>query len=342
MSHAQGFRYAAAPLDAVLAALRAAGEPTRLRLMALLAEGELNVTDLTEILGQSQPRISRHLKLLAEAGLIERQREASWAFFRLAESEPGASLARAILDRVDPKDPQILRDSERLDEVRDQRSRKAAAYFTTHAESWDQIRALHIEDSNVERAIREAVGPAPIRALLDLGTGTGRIIELFGEQADRTVGVDASHEMLAVARANLARAGMSRAQLRHGDVYALPVPPNSFDLVVVHQVLHFLDDPQRAVREAARALSPGGRLLVVDFAPHTVEELRDAHAHRRLGFSKDSIEQWLRQAGLETELHRTLPPPDGDAAKLTVSLWMARDTRVITDIPPSSPDRAFA
>ncbi|GGE41887.1 ArsR family transcriptional regulator [Agaricicola taiwanensis] len=331
-----------APLDSILAALRAAGEPTRLRLLALLADGELNVTDLTEILGQSQPRISRHLKLLTEAALVERNREGSWAFFRLADRGPMAALARDLTSRITGDDPQVARDRERFAEVRKERAEAAAAYFRTHAHDWNAIRALHVEEQAVEAAVREAIGAAPIHSLLDLGTGTGRMLELLGSDAERVVGLDLSHEMLAVARANLAEAGLARAQLRQGDVYAPPVTANSFDLVVVHQVLHFLEDGARAIREAARALRPGGRLLVVDFAPHDLEFLRDAHAHRRLGFAADVVADWMLAAGLEVTLHRNLPPPDDAPDKLTVSIWLARDPRVITDLPLTDPSRAVA
>lgn len=331
-----------ASLSVVLGALRAAGEPTRLRLLALLANGELNVTDLTEILGQSQPRISRHLKLMAGAGLIERHREGSWAFFRLSHDGPGAALAQAVVARISPDEPILARDRERLAEVRAARADAAAAYFREHANDWAKIRALHVEEAAVEAAIREAIGPKPVRALLDIGTGTGRIIEIVGTQADRAVGIDLSVDMLAVARANLAKLGLSKVQLRQGDVYALPVQPQSFDLVVIHQVLHFLDEPARAIREAARALAPGGRLLIVDFAPHELEFLREAHAHRRLGFAADTIEQWVTKAGLKPELHRDLAPPGGARDKLTVSLWLARDPRVVTDLPLKDPNRAVA
>ncbi|MFC5069301.1 ArsR/SmtB family transcription factor [Flaviflagellibacter deserti] len=330
------------PLPPLLSVLRAAGEETRLRILALLAQGELNVSDLTDILGQSQPRISRHLKLLVEAGLVERQREGSWAFFRLTDSEPASGVAQAVLQRLDRGDHDLARDRERLAEVRSSSAEKAAAYFSQHADNWENIRALHVEETAVEAAIRVAVGSKPIHAMLDIGTGTGRIIELLGPQATRSVGVDASLDMLSVARANLAHKGLLSAQLRQGDVYALPVPPQSFDLVVIHQVLHFLDEPARAIREAARALSPGGRLLIVDFAPHELEFLRDQHAHRRLGFAPDQVENWLRQAGLEPVQHHDLAAPGGEPDKLTVSIWLARDPRIITDIPLTDTGRAVA
>lgn len=323
-------------LDSALAVLRAAGEPTRLRILALLADGELTVSDLTDILGQSQPRISRHLKLLVEAGLVERHREGAWAFFGLAgQSETGLAI-RASLAQLDRRDPSLARDRERLAEVRAQHQSSADDYFSANAGRWDSLRGLHVSEAAVETAILEAVGDRRIEAALDLGTGTGRILELLSPRVGRAIGLDANRDMLALARATLARAGVQNAQVRQGDVYAPPTPGGAFDLVVVHQVLHFLDDPARAIREAARALAPGGRLVVVDFAPHAIEALREEHAHRRLGFSPETMDQWFHAAGLEPLARRDLPPPDGAADKLTVSLWTARDPRVIADPLPSS------
>lgn len=322
-------------LDAALAALRAAGEPTRLRVLALLAEGELTVSDLTDILGQSQPRISRHLKLLVEAGLIERHREGAWAFFGLAERRDRLSALRAALAHLDKTDPALVRDRERLAEVRVAHQEGAARYFSAQALRWDAVRNLHVAEEAVERAILDAVGDRRSEALLDLGTGTGRMLELLSPHVGRAVGIDANRDMLALARANLSRAGVSNAQVRSGDLFALPVPAGSFDLVVVHQVLHFLDDGARAVREAARTLSAGGRLLIVDFAPHGIEALRENEAHRRLGFAHETMTGWLAAAGLDLVSHVDLPPPDGAADKLTVSLWLARDPRIVADALPS-------
>src|SRR5215218_8813337 len=283
-----------APLDfdSLHAALRAAGEGTRLRVLALLAEADLTVSDLTKILRQSQPRISRHLKLLAEAG------------------------------------PVVLRDRGRLAAVRAARAAAAQTYFSQHAAEWDRIRRLHVTDAAVEGAIQTALADRPIRALLDLGTGTGRMLELFGADIERGLGVDMSLDMLALARARLERAGLKHCSVRQGDIYELPVPKDSFDVVLIHQVLHFLDDGGRAVAEAARALRPQGRLLVVDFAPHDLEFLREEHAHLRLGFTPETVEQWMKAAGLDVALHRTLPPEPGSDGKIAVSLWLARDPRL--------------
>jgi ubiquinone/menaquinone biosynthesis C-methylase UbiE/DNA-binding transcriptional ArsR family regulator len=315
------------------ATLKSAGEPTRLRILALLAEAELTVSDLTEILRQSQPRLSRHLRLLTEAGLVDRFREGSWAFFRLGERGGTAEFARALIGRLKTDDAIVLRDRERLAAVRAGRAAAAQNYFRHHAAEWDRIRRLHVADAAVESAIRTALADKPIRSLLDLGTGTGRMLELFGPDIERGLGLDLSLDMLALARARLDRAGLKHCSVRHGDIYDLALPRDTFDVVSIHQVLHFLDDSARAIAEAARVLRPGGRLLVVDFAPHDLEFLREEHAHRRLGFAAETVAQWLEAAGLDVLRQETLPP--GPQGKIAVSLWLARDPRIVLAAPAS-------
>jgi len=318
--------------DDLNAALKAAGEETRLRILALLAEAELTVSDLTEILHQSQPRISRHLKLLAEAGLVERFREGTWAFFRMAE---GSQVAHALLGQLDHDDRIIARDRQRLASVRAARAAAAQNYFRKHAAEWDRIRKLHVSDAAVEAAIRAALGARPFRSLLDLGTGTGRMLELFGPQIERGLGLDLSLDMLLLARDRLERAGLRNCSVRQGDIYDLTIADNSFDAVIIHQVLHFLDDGARAVKEAARVLRPGGSLLVIDFAPHEMEFLREKHAHRRLGFADDVVTQWMTASGLEPVMHKSLPPESGSDGKIAVSLWLARDGRALMAAKPN-------
>jgi ubiquinone/menaquinone biosynthesis C-methylase UbiE/DNA-binding transcriptional ArsR family regulator len=310
-----------------LAGLRAAGEATRLRILALLAGGELNVKDLTQILGQSQPRISRHLKLMVDAGLIRRFREGSWVFFRLAESVAEAELVQAIVASLDPSDLTLARDRARAAAVQKARAEAAQAYFKAHAGEWDKIRTLHIAEKDVEAAMDEALGEGPFNLIVDLGTGTGRILELFGARTSRALGFDLNHAMLAYARMKLERAGLSHAQVRHGDLYNVPLPDGAADAVVLHQVLHFLDDPAAAIVEVSRLLAPGGKLLVVDFAPHELEFLREQSAHRRLGFARDQLGCLLEGAGLKLARFRELKPePSG--GKLTVSLWLGQKSAV--------------
>jgi ubiquinone/menaquinone biosynthesis C-methylase UbiE/DNA-binding transcriptional ArsR family regulator len=308
--------------------LKAAGEETRLRLLALLAEAELTVTELTDILRQSQPRISRHLRLLAESGLVVRFREGSWAFFRLAEHGAKAELARILAAQLDPDDPVMARDRERLAQVRTGRATAAQSYFRAHAAEWDRIRRLHAADAAVEAEIQAVLADRPFRSLLDLGTGTGRMLELLGPELERGLGIDLSLDMLALARARLDRADLRQCSVRQGDIYDLALPRNSFDIVIVHQVLHYLDDGARAIREAARVLRPQGRLLVIDFAPHEHEFLREEHAHRRLGFAEETVSQWLEQAELDVISHHSVAPDAGSEGEIAVSLWLARDPRL--------------
>lgn len=305
-------------LASLLNALRAAGEISRLRLLALCADGELTVTELAQILGQSQPRVSRHLKRLCEAGLLERFQERTWVFYRLAPDDAGGGLARLLCARIPPGDSTAARDRERLGAVKRARAERAARYFRDNAARWDELRALHVSEAEVEAALLDALGEGPIRALLDVGAGTGRILERAAGRIARGVGVDLSHEMLALARVRLAEAGLSHCQLRHADMYSLPFADAAFDAVIFHMVLHYADAPADAIAEAARVLEPDGRLILVDFAPHDRESLREEHAHRRLGFSEPEVANWCRAAGLRPAPVRLLP---GNA--LTVALWSA-------------------
>jgi ubiquinone/menaquinone biosynthesis C-methylase UbiE len=311
-------------MEQLVGMLRAAGDSTRLRLLLLLCEAELTVSELTSIIGQSQPRVSRHLKLLSEAGLIERFKEGSWVFYRAAERSAAWSLSRTLLSLADPKaDPVLQSDKRRLGEARAARAQEAAAYFKANAPDWERLRALHIAEEDVERAIVALLTKEPLDSVLDAGTGTGRMLELLAPHIGRGVGIDVSPEMLAIARDRLARIGASHCQVRLGDVYRLPLTNAAFDAVIFHQVLHYLDDPAAALREAQRVLKPGGRILIADFAPHALEFLREEHAHRRLGFETREVQGWFHAAGL-TPLAAEALAPRGGGEKLTVMVWLAR------------------
>jgi ArsR family transcriptional regulator len=259
------------------------------------------------------------LKLLCDAGLLDRFREGSFVLYRLARRGPGVALARALLGLAPETDPIMSLDRARLEALKRQRAEIASAYFRANAPQWDKIRSLYVAEPEVEAALHALLPPDGIGDFLDVGTGTGRMLELFGPRAEHAVGVDLSREMLAVARVNLERAGLRNCSLRQGDMYQLPLANETFDAAVFHQVLHYAEDPARALQEAGRVLKPGGRLAIVDFAPHDVEALRAEQAHRRLGFADEEVVQWCTEAGFEPGPIAHLP-----GHPLTVTLWSAR------------------
>lgn len=306
--------------ERMLGLLRAAGEPTRLRTLALLAKGELAVGELAQALAQSQPRISRHLRLLVESGLIERLPEGAWVFYRLTDAPAERALLDGVLATLDLADPAFARDDDRLSQIRAVREAAASAYFAANADDWARVRALHLPEADIEAAMLDAAGPGPFPMMVDVGVGAGRMLQVFAERAVRAEGFDTSRQMLAIARAAIAGLPEGRAQVRHGDVYDPPFAPGVADLVTIHHVLHFLVDPARAIEESGALLKPGGRLVISDFAPHDMEFLRTRHQHRRLGFSDAEIAAWCAAAGVTITHVGTLAPQEAQD-RLTVKVW---------------------
>jgi ArsR family transcriptional regulator len=295
---------------------QALADPTRLRVLALLRRMELSVGELAQVLGQSQPRVSRHLKILADAGVLERRKEGSWVFLTLGEAQCVQPLFDLIDEWADAATwASFASDAARTESIRAERVEAASRHFAGIAEVWDQIRSLHVAESEVERAIDRALGKRPLGRLVDIGTGTGRMIELFGPRAAQAIGIDRSSEMLRLARVKLEAAGI-QSSLRQGDMYALPLTDQSADCVIIHQVLHYAHSPASAIAEAARVLAPGGKLLVVDFAAHEREELRERDAHIRLGFEDEVMAAWFASARLEVDQIQHLK-----GGELTVTLW---------------------
>lgn len=325
-------------MDKLISMLRAVGDPTRLRLLLLLRQAELTVSELIEIVGQSQPRVSRHLKLLCEAGLLERFKEGSWVFHRAVEDGAGAALGRLLGELVEKNDGICALDRQRLETVRAERARLATAFFKANAAEWNRIRALYAPEQAVESAILKRLSDRPHQTLLDAGTGTGRMLELTAPLAKRAIGIDASSEMLAIARDKLARPEFAHCQVRLGDICQLPfasgTADNGFDTVLFHQVLHYLENPAIAVAEAARVLRGGGRLLIADFAPHDLEFLRDEYAHRRLGFADREVIGWLHSAGLKFSSTDAIAPPESAGQKLTVKIWLAEKNETVAKDTP--------
>ncbi len=306
-------------MDSLLAILRALADPSRVRILLLVRRMELSVGELAAVLDQSQPRVSRHIRILDDAGLVRRAKEGAWVFVRLGDGDVTAPLL-AALDALAPDAGAA--DQARLADVRAERSAAADAWFAAHALEWDRERSLHTAECEVEAAIIAALGVAAadrsLGVLVDVGTGTGRMIELLGSRAVVALGIDRSPEMLRLARGRIEASGLAHAEVRSGDMYALPRGDASVDTVILHQVLHFADDPGAVIAECARVLAPGGRLLVVDFRPHGREELRLERRHVRLGFADAQLMEWLAAAGLDAEVAGELPARDG----LGVTLWL--------------------
>ena len=284
---------------------------------------ELSVGELAQVLGQSQPRVSRHLKILADAGVLQRRKEGSWVFLTLSEAAIVDPMFELIDEWADVGTRKLfVADAARIDSIRAERAEAATRYFTSHAEVWDQIRSLHAAESEVERAIDRALGNRSLGRLVDIGTGTGRMIELFAPRSTEAVGIDRSSEMLRLARVKLEAAGIN-SSLRQGDMYALPLSDGIADNIIIHQVLHYAHSPAAAIAEAARVLAPSGCLLVVDFAAHEREELRTTDAHIRLGFEDEMMSEWFAAAGLAVDHVEHL-----EGGELTVTLWRGTKSSV--------------
>ena len=308
------------------AIFRALADPTRLRILRLLGSMELAVGEVAQVLGQSQPRVSRHIGILCDSGLAERRREGSWIFLRASSDAPGAATLLSdltrILARAESSDEafgsQCETDRRKLAEIRDARETQAQEYFADNAHDWDELRRLHSSDERVEAALARALGDTKLGRLLDIGTGTGGMAELFAQSADHIVALDKSLAMLRVARAKLHHLPTDRVELVQGDFASLPFAPESFDTVLFHQVLHFAQSPASVLYEAARVTRGGGRIAIVDFAAHQREELRERHAHARLGFGDGQMHELLDDAGYEPQEPMTLE--DGE---LAVKIWVA-------------------
>jgi len=304
-------------MDQLIKTLKAAGEPTRLRILAALSQYELTVTELVTLLNQSQPRVSRHLKLLLEAGLVSRFQEGSWVFQRLSESAASAK----IVEMIDLNDPQLKQDGLRLGRIKVENAKRATDYFAANAGDWDQIRTMVGSDTTIEQAMLDIVQGNHFNNMIDMGTGTGRIIEIFAPCTDKATGYDSSQEMLKLARANFEQAELHHCQARLGDITALPAESESADLITLHQVLHYLDSPFAVIQEAKRLLAPGGTILFVDFAKHQHEFLRTEHAHRRLGFADSEVDFWCQANALSLIESRKITHNDAQNG-LDVMLWV--------------------
>lgn len=313
-------------MEHFLTSLRAAAEPTRLRLLALAARGAFCVMEFTEILGQSQPRLSRHLKLLCDCGLLDRVREGANVWFALPTGEDG-SLPRELVARLPSDDPVLEADRRQAARVLAERARIASESFRQKGADWDEMRALDLPAQAVEDALLALIPAGPHGRLLDIGTGTGRVVELLAPRVRQALGVDASKAMLALARARLSGPGFAHCAVRLADMYRLPLADQSFDTVVLQMVLHHAEDPAGAVAEATRVLAPGGRLLVIDLAEHSRTDLTGKLAHRWPGFSDTSINRMFSAVGMTWREPVAIPGP------LPIRIWPAVRMADATSVP---------
>jgi ArsR family transcriptional regulator len=310
-------------METLLTALRAAAEPTRLRLLALLGRGAFCVTELCEVLGQSQPRLSRHLRLMTEAGLIERAREGTNAWYTLPMGAQG-ELPRSLVNRLPESDPVLAADARQAARVLAERARAASEVFRRQGADWDEMRALGLPAQQVEAALLRLLPPGNLGRLIDIGTGTGNLLELLAPRIATGIGIDASKAMLALARARLAKPGLEHTSARQGDMYRLPVANATHDIAVLQMVLHYAEDPQGAIAEAARVLRPGGALVIIDLAEHADAEVMARFAHRWPGFTEATLTPMLAQASLTPGPHTTI------TAKLPITIWMAEREKALT------------
>jgi len=326
-------------MDELIEQLRAVAEPTRLRIVVALESCELTVSEICTVLGQSQPRVSRHLRLLTDAGLLQRHAEGTSAYFGLRSDADGNDLLAAIAPMIDVATPVLQRDQGRLEVVRSGRADRAAEYFALVAEEWDELREMHAPTTEVEQAMLAAVPTPFVESVLDIGTGTGRILELFANRTRRGLGVDLSRQMLGVARARLDDDRLSHCAVRHGDIYDLHVDGGSHSVVVLHHVLHFLSDPASALAVAGQVLASGGTLLIVDFASHDLEWLRTDHAHSHLGFADHEVADWCAMCELDSPtVQHFPPPPESGTEALTVALWTVTKPVALNQTPKELDD----
>lgn len=298
-------------MDLLLQALRAAGEQTRLRILALCAQHELSVTDLIQVLGQTQSRVSRHLKILVEAGLLERYQEGQWARYRLAgqgsvipgqdSNKAGISLARYILQNIDMMSPVFRRDHEILTRRMDARQQRIQQFFRENAPKWEEMRAELVNQPAIDAHIRDVLLAKPVKHFLDVGTGTGKALLELGPSIGAGIGIDNSFAMLDIARNNIEESNLNNCQVRHADMTQMPYEAKTFDTALVHMVLHYSETPPLVISEIARVLTKGGRVLIIDLVRHENTEIRTALQHLWPGFDKEEMEDWLSQAGLTVE-----------------------------------------
>jgi ArsR family transcriptional regulator len=284
-------------MDALQKVFKTFSDPTRVRVLALLEQEELAVQELMDALGMAQSRVSRHLAILREAGLLEDRRDGTYVFYRFAVPAEGPwREAWELVRRELATDPVRQRDRAALAQVMEARAARTRSFFDAVGPEWDALRKVFDDDVLRARAGARLVDPRTVVA--DVGTGTGILAVELARLGLRVVAVDHSARMLAAARSKLEAEGLSGVELRQGEASALPIGDAEVDAAIVHMVLHYLPSPGEAIREMARVVRPGGVVVIVDFVPHEHEWMRQELGVTWLGFAWDEVRGWLGEADL--------------------------------------------
>jgi DNA-binding transcriptional ArsR family regulator len=306
--------------DNYIDALKAISEPTRFRLVRLCAQGELTVSELMRIVGQSQPRVSRHLKLLQDAGILERFREQHWVFYRVAQEEHYQLLVSGLIKQIEKNETIIQLDQSRLIELQAARATLSETFIETELPDWLRLHEYHGDTARFESAVQDALAEKTVGHLLDVATGTGRMLKIVGPLASSGVGIDLSKKMVTVARSVLAESGLAHLTVRQEDMYQMRFAARHFDTITIDQVLYFATNPDALIKETARVLKYGGRLLVVAFTAS-----KTAKTPPSVGIELSDIQQWIESAGLKITNTNILP---GDS--LDISLLVSEKAKDAT------------
>ncbi|MDL2285267.1 metalloregulator ArsR/SmtB family transcription factor [Desulfovibrio sp. OttesenSCG-928-F07] len=287
---------------------KALSDETRLRLLLVLHRYELNVNELVELMDMGQSRVSRHLKILSSSGLLTHRRDGLWVFYSAAQEGPG----RKFIDAIYPfltSEGFAQQDLALAAGIVEERSAKTSQFFNTIAEDWDAMSREVLGAFNLPEMV-EKMMPERCKVAVDLGCGTGNVLEHLLNHSEEVIGVDGSARMLELARRRFSQSG-SRLSLRIGDLEHLPLRDSEADFICINLVLHHLADPGGVLLEVKRALKPNGVFLLTEFDKHTDESLRADYGDRWLGFEADTLESYMRSAGFEVTSSQSYPVEKG-------------------------------
>lgn len=297
----------------LLTSFKALSDETRLRLIQVLGKYELNVNELTALLGMGQSRVSRHLKILAESGLLTARRDGLWVFYSHARGTEAADLWRALTAFINPEEEPFAGDLRLARKILDERDVDTRHLFNNLAEDWDRINREIMGDFDLTAALLNLMPECD--TAVDLGCGTGVVMAGLKRKAGRLIGVDGSPRMLELARRRFA--GDETVSLRIGELDHLPLADGEAQFACLNMVLHHLSHPDAALREIHRILAPGAWLVVTDFDKHEMEAMRTEYGDRWLGFSPDEIKTILNRTGFEAEDPLSIPVHRGLRVLLT-------------------------